>query len=108
MKNPSVRPSPLRYLFLIPVLVFGVASILATSPTDATKPSNSYFYANYDCKNQQQCITVAGHNVGSTGPFCTKAPCDKWRNTYFFGATCDVAPAKNNIYNGPAAGSCWS
>jgi hypothetical protein len=35
MKPLTARPSPLRYLFLLPVVVFGVASILATSvPTD--------------------------------------------------------------------------
>ena len=41
MNNLTVRPSPLRYLFLLPVLVIGVAGCPATSPTDATKRSDN-------------------------------------------------------------------
>ena len=107
-KEITGRPNLLRYLLALPVFVLGVASILALSCTDVTSPSSDYFYANWDCKNQQQCIAVMGLNLGSAGPFCTKSPCDKWRITYFYGATCDLAPAHNPIGNAPPAGTCQS
>jgi hypothetical protein len=106
MTTDSAPRSPLRYLMLLPVAVLGVATILATAPTGATQPSSTLYYANWNCNNQSQCITDLGHNTGSAGPFCTQAPCDKWRQSYFFGATCDVGPAKHPVYNAPPAGTC--
>lgn len=106
MKTLSDSTSPLRYLLLIPVVALGVATILATAPAAVTGPTSTLYYANWNCNNQSQCIAVLGHNVGSAGPFCTQAPCDKWRQTYFYGATCDVGTAKYAIYNAPAAGTC--
>jgi hypothetical protein len=107
--NTSAAPrSPLRYLLLLPVAALGVATILATAPTSVTQPSSSLYYANWNCNNQSQCIATMGDNsnTGSAGPFCTQAACDKWRQSYFFGATCDVGPAKHTVFNAPAAGTC--
>jgi len=44
MKHSTGRPSPLRYLLLLPVVVLGVATILATSPV--TSPHASLTVSN--------------------------------------------------------------
>jgi len=71
-------------------------SIPTAPPTAAT----SYFYANWNCGTSTQCASVMGTATGSAGPFCSKPPCDKWRQTYFAGATCETA-ARYHIYRGP-------
>src|SRR6185436_19778532 len=78
---------------------------LAFAVIQAGNTASGYYYANWDCHNQSQCIDVIGHNVGSAGPFCSSAACTTWRNTYFFGATCDAQPLYP-IYYPPASGTC--
>lgn len=105
MKAFVDRPQPSRYvLALPPVTLFGVAIILATAPEGATAPASAYYYANWNCNNSAQCITVMGNNTGSAGPFCTKAPCDSWRQTYFFGATCTTSNAY--VIRARTSGTC--
>lgn len=72
------------------------AAVRTSIPATAT----SYFYANWNCGTSAQCATVMGTSVGSAGPFCTKPPCDIWRQRNFAGATCDTA-ARYRIYRGP-------
>ena len=105
MKSLIGRPSPLRYLFLLPVVALGVASILATNPSSVTQPSNTWYYANWNCNNVSGCIADMGHNTGSAGPFCSTTPCDAWKQAYIISATCGPTAAYP-IYNAPAAGTC--
>lgn len=93
MKRPTASPSHMRYLFLLPLALLGVGSILATTnPADATPSAAGYLFASWNCGSSTQCANVMGHATGSAGPFCTRPACDKWRQTYFVGATCDAAP----------------
>jgi hypothetical protein len=71
----------------------------------AGNTASGYYYANWNCNNQSQCIANLGHNVGSAGPFCSPASCAAWRQAFFFGATCD-AQANYTIYNAPPPGTC--
>jgi hypothetical protein len=77
---------------------------LAFAVIQAGNTASGYYYANWDCHNQSQCIAVIGHNVGSAGPFCSFAGCTTWK-TYFSGATCDEQPLYS-IYFPPASGTC--
>ena len=76
-----------------------VVSELITSP-----PTSDYVYANWDCKNQAQCITVMGHNTGSVGPFCSMASCTRWHETQILG-TCTPEPL-HPVYGAPPDGTC--
>ncbi|HTR76969.1 MAG TPA: hypothetical protein VMH39_02625 [Gemmatimonadaceae bacterium] len=106
MKKPFLARAraAVPYVLLSAIVAVGVGSILATSSPTSTSSSSSYFYSNWSCGNQSQCIAVMGHNVGSAGPFCSEANCLAWNKTYIPGTSSCNASAAYPIYNAPSSG----
>src|ERR1035437_4290958 len=91
-------------LLLFGVSVFGILGCADSSSPGTSGPT--YFYSNWSCGNQSQCIAVMGHNVGSAGPFCVSSSCQAWNRQYIPGASSCNATAVYPIYNYPTGRAC--
>jgi hypothetical protein len=68
-----------------------------------------YYYANWNCKGQSQCIAVMGYSYETTGPFCSASDCQAWKNKFIPGScTCDLTPTYKPVIGGnPPNGKCF-
>ena len=72
-----------------------------TGTGTGTGTTTTYYYANWTCNGQAQCITTMGAASGSTGPFCTLTDCQAWKNKFIPGScNCETTPNSSPILGG--------
>ena len=87
--------------------LFSLSNCKKSGGDNASGPG--YYYANWNCHGQTQCIAVMGYSYETTGPFCSLSDCTAWKNKYIPGScTCDLTPTYKPVIGGnPPNGKCF-